>query len=113
MSIELKPKILISIVFYFNWTFIFRSYADANNISLSNMSTTDKNLNFEEFLNSTYDGLNPEKIVFLMTVPNPDSAVAVKATVTGGSVLIPISGEIGYCFEYPDAASGDVFKIVF
>jgi hypothetical protein len=57
---------------------------------------------------STFDGLNPEKIVFLMTLPNPDAAVAAKATVSGATKAVPISGEIGYCFEYPAGTSGNL-----
>jgi hypothetical protein len=48
-----------------------------------------------------------------MTVPNPDSAVAAKATVAGGSTLLPISGEIGYCFEYPAATTGESYRSYF
>jgi hypothetical protein len=80
---------------------------------MTNMTSDEKGFAFEEFLNSTFDGLNPEKIVFLMTVPNPDSAVAAKATVAGGSTLLPISGEIGYCFEYPAATTGESYKSYF
>ena len=77
-------------------------------MSLSNMSSSDKDFLFGEFLNDTFDGLNPEKIVFLMTLPNPDSAVAAAAAVSGATKAIPISGEIGYCFEYPNGNSGQV-----
>ena len=70
------------------------------------MSSTDKDILFNEFLNDTFDGLNPEKIVFLMTLPNPDTVVAAKTAVSGSSQATAIAGDIGYCFEYPDAVAG-------
>lgn len=85
---------------------LFRSYADNLNVSMSNMSSSDKDILFGEFLNETFDGLNPEKIVFLMTLPNPDTAVAAATVVSGATKAIPISGDIGYCVEYPNGNPG-------
>ena len=76
------------------------------NISLDNLTSTEKGEHFQDFLNNSFDGLNPADIVFLMTLPNPDSAVTAQATVSGKSQPLPIDGEIGYCFEFSAAASG-------
>jgi hypothetical protein len=63
-------------------------------------------------LNFRYDGVNPEDIVFLMTLPNPETAMAAKASVPSSSTISPIMGTIGYCYQFPADASG-ISKVVF
>jgi hypothetical protein len=68
---------------------------------LDNLTSTEKGNHFLDFLDARYDGLNPADIVFLMTLPNPDSAVTAQATVSGRSQALPIDGQVGYCYEAP------------
>ncbi len=74
---------------------IFRGYADALNISLDNMTSSEKQVQFNNFLNDQFDGLNPENIVFLMTMPSPDAAVAAQQSVPSSALIQSISGQVG------------------
>jgi hypothetical protein len=47
-----------------------------------------------------------------MTLPNPDAAVAAATTVSGATKVVPISGKIGYCFEYPGVSAIHCFFTV-
>ena len=55
-----------------------------------------------------------------MTLPDPESAMAAKASVPSSSTILPIAGSIGYCYEFTAVASGinkagfiGLFKIIF
>ena len=41
-----------------------------------------------------------------MTLPDPESAMAAKASVPSSSTILPIAGTIGYCYEFTAVASG-------
>jgi len=74
--------------------YVSRGYTDSLNISLDNLTSSEKENAFHGFLNHQFDGLNPENIVFLMTMPSPDSAVAVQQSVQSLGNRQPINGQV-------------------
>ena len=61
---------------------------------------------FQNFLDEKFSGLDPADIIFLMTLPDPETSVASKAAETvdkSEGQTWSIGGKLGYCLVYKDA----------
>ncbi len=55
----------------------------------------------QNFLDAKFNGIDPEDIIFLMTLPDPQTSVASKAAqALQEENRQPIKGHLGYCYTY-------------
>ena len=71
---------------------------------------------FQNFLDEKFNGLDPADVIFLMTLPDPESSVVSKA-VQSASLPVPLNGKMGFCYTYSSechainpVAPGDLFE---
>ena len=80
--------------------------------TVDKMTETERTAEYKKFLDAKFSGLEPEDIIFMMALPEPDAAAASSVTVGPKSpdANKPISGELGYCYEFKSGKESNACK---